>query len=76
MGTGYELDAIASVILGGTSFFGGVGTITGTLLGALFIAVLNNGLTLFGASYFWQLVAKGAIILLAILLDTYRKKLM
>jgi ribose transport system permease protein len=69
LGIGYELDAIAAVILGGTSFSGGVGTVLGTLYGALIIAVLNNGLTLLGLSYFWQLVVKGAVIIIAVALD-------
>ena len=73
LGTGYELDAIAAVILGGTSFAGGVGSILGTLWGALVIAVLNNGLTLLGVSFFWQLVAKGAVIVLAVGLDRFRR---
>jgi ribose transport system permease protein len=73
LGTGYELDAIAAVILGGTSFAGGVGGILGTLWGALVIAVLNNGLTLLGVSFFWQLVAKGAVIVLAVGLDRFRR---
>jgi ribose transport system permease protein len=72
LGIGYELDAIAAVILGGTSFSGGVGTVLGTLYGALIIAVLNNGLTLLGLSYFWQLVVKGAVIVLAVALDRFR----
>lgn len=72
LGVGYELDAIASVILGGTSFVGGIGTITGTLVGALIIATLNNGMTLMGVSYFWQLVIKGAVIIIAVLIDKYR----
>jgi ribose transport system permease protein len=72
LGIGYELDAIAAVILGGTSFSGGVGTVLGTLYGALIIAVLNNGLTLLGLSYFWQLVVKGAVIIIAVALDRFR----
>jgi ribose transport system permease protein len=69
LGSGYELDAIAAVILGGTSFSGGVGGILGTLSGALIIAVLNNGLTLMNVSYYWQLVIKGVVIVLAVGLD-------
>lgn len=72
LGAGYELDAIAAVILGGTSFVGGIGTITGTLIGALIIATLNNGMTLMGVSYFWQLVIKGGVIIIAVLIDKYR----
>jgi ribose transport system permease protein len=73
LGSGYELDAIAAVILGGTSFVGGVGGIVGTLIGALVIATLNNGLTLLDVSEFWQLVIKGAVIVFAVLLDRYRQ---
>jgi ribose transport system permease protein len=72
LGTGYELDAIAAVILGGTSFSGGVGSVIGTLWGALIIAVLNNGLTLLGLSFFWQLIVKGSVIILAVALDRLR----
>jgi ribose transport system permease protein len=71
-GTSYELDAIAAVVLGGTSLSGGKGTIVGTLIGAVIIGTLNNGLNLLGVSSFYQLVVKGLVILLAILLD--RKK--
>ncbi len=74
LGVGYELDAIAAVILGGTSFVGGIGTITGTLIGALIIATLNNGMTLMGVSYFWQLVIKGGVIIVAVLIDKYRTR--
>ena len=74
LGTGYELDAIAAVILGGTSFVGGIGTVVGTLFGALIIATLNNGLTLMNVSFFWQLVVKGLVIIIAVALDKYRHK--
>lgn len=72
LGVGYELDAIAAVVLGGTSLAGGIGTITGTLIGALIIAAMNNGMTLMGVSYFWQLVIKGCVIIIAVLIDKYR----
>ncbi|MCH4826047.1 MAG: ribose ABC transporter permease [Planococcus sp. (in: firmicutes)] len=68
----FELDAIAAVVLGGTSLTGGRGWIVGTLIGALIIGVLNNGLNLIGVTSFFQQVVKGAVILLAVLLD--RKK--
>lgn len=74
LGNGYELDAIAAVILGGTSFSGGIGTIFGTLLGALIIAVLNNGLTLLNMSFFWQLVVKGLVIIVAVSIDRLRRR--
>ena len=68
-GTSYELDAIAAVVLGGTSLSGGRGRIAGTLIGALIIGTLNNGLNLLGVSSFYQLVVKGAVILLAVFID-------
>lgn len=68
-GTAYELDAIAAVVLGGTSLSGGRGWILGTLIGALIIGVLNNGLNLLNVSSFYQQVIKGVVILLAVILD-------
>jgi len=72
IGQGYELDAIAAVILGGTSFVGGIGSIWGTLVGALIIAVLTNGLILTGVSDIWQFIIKGLVIIGAVALDRYR----
>ncbi|PWC83328.1 ribose ABC transporter permease [Azospirillum sp. TSH100] len=72
LGLGYELDAIAAVILGGTSFVGGIGSILGTLVGALLIAVMSNGLVLTGVPEVWQFIIKGAVIIGAVALDRYR----
>ena len=71
-GMGYELDAIAAVVLGGTSLAGGRGHIVGTLIGALIIGTLNNGLNILDVSSFYQQIVKGIVILLAVLGD--RKK--
>lgn len=68
-GTGYEMDAIAAVVLGGTSLAGGKGKMFGTLVGALIIGVLNNGMNLLGISSFYQQIVKGIVILTAVLLD-------
>lgn len=73
-GTGFELDAIAVVVIGGTSLAGGEGTITGTLIGALIIGVLNNGLNLMNVSPFYQSIVKGLVILIAVLLDKKSRK--
>jgi len=67
-GQGYELDAIAAVVIGGTKLTGGVGTVFGTVIGVLIIGVMNNGLDLLNVSSYWQLVVKGIIILLAVVL--------
>jgi len=68
-GVGFELDAIAAVVLGGTTLAGGEGSIGGTILGAFIIGVINNGLNLLNVNPFYQQVVKGAVILLAVLLD-------
>ncbi len=74
LGQGYELDAIASAVIGGTSFAGGVGTVWGTMVGALIIGVLNNGLDLLNVSAYWQQIVKGAIIVVAIIIDERKNR--
>lgn len=71
-GTAYELDAIAAVVIGGTSLAGGKGRVVGTLFGVLIIGVINNGLDLIGVSSFYQQLIKGAIIVIAVMLDRSR----
>lgn len=73
-GTSFELDAIAAVVIGGTSLAGGEGKITGTIIGALIIGVLNNGLNLMNVSPFYQSIVKGLVILIAVLLDKKGRK--
>ncbi|MGL4508477.1 MAG: ABC transporter permease subunit, partial [Aeromonas sobria] len=68
-GMGYELDAIAAVVLGGTSLMGGKGRIMGTLIGALIIGFLNNALNLLDVSSYYQMIAKASVILLAVMVD-------
>jgi inositol transport system permease protein len=70
----YELDAIASAVIGGTSLQGGIGTIGGTVVGTLIIAVMNNGLDLMGVSSYWQQILKGLIIIGAVVIDTMRNR--
>lgn len=72
-GTGYELDAIAAVVIGGTSLSGGEGKISGTIIGALIIGVISNGLNLMNVSPFYQSFVKGLVILVAVLLDKKQK---
>jgi ribose transport system permease protein len=73
-GTSYELDAIAAVVIGGTSLSGGKGSVWGTVLGAVIIGVLNNGLVLLNVSPFWQQVVKGIVILVAVIIDKANSK--
>ncbi|MEK7475836.1 MAG: ABC transporter permease [Candidatus Coatesbacteria bacterium] len=73
-GDGYELDAIAAVVMGGASLSGGVGTIGGSLVGALIMGVVRNGLNLLNVSSHWQKVAIGGIILAAVLFDVMRRR--
>jgi putative xylitol transport system permease protein len=73
-GVGYELDAIAAVVIGGTSLTGGVGSVASTLIGTLIIGVMNNGLDLMGVSSYYQQIVKGAIIVIAVLIDHTRRK--
>lgn len=73
-GLGYELDAIAAVVIGGTSLFGGRGTMLGTIVGVLIIGVINNGLNLLNVSSYWQQIIKGLIIAGAVILDQRTKR--
>ncbi|MFG1172812.1 ABC transporter permease [Erwiniaceae bacterium CAU 1747] len=70
----YELDAIAAAVLGGTSLNGGYGTVIGTLIGALIIGVINNGMNLMNVPYFYQMMVKGMVILIAVYVDVRNKK--
>lgn len=74
-GETFELNAIAVVVLGGTSLMGGRGTISGTLIGAFVIGVLVNGMVLLGVSEFWQIVIKGAVIVLAVVVDQQQQRM-
>ncbi|EUJ42800.1 ABC transporter permease subunit [Paenilisteria rocourtiae] len=73
-GVSYEMDAIAAVVLGGTSLSGGKGRLFGTLIGALIIGTINNGLNLLGVSSFYQQIVKGLVIIIAVLLDRRQNK--
>lgn len=75
VGNGYELDAIAACVLGGTSMSGGKGRISGTVFGAMVIGIISNGLNLIGVSSYWQLIIKGLIIACAVLLDVQKGKI-
>lgn len=73
-GLSYELDAIASTVIGGTSLSGGIGSIPFCIIGALIIGVLNNGMDLLGVNSYWQQIAKGVIIVVAVLIDARKQK--
>ena len=72
-GAGYELTAIGAVVIGGASMLGGEGTVLGTVLGAILLGLISNGLILLGVSAYWQQVFSGAIIIMAVMLDTWRR---
>ena len=74
-GESFELNAIAAVVLGGTSLLGGRGSIGGSLIGAFVIGVLADGLVMMGVSEFWQIVIKGVVILVAVIIDQLQSKL-
>lgn len=74
LGSGFEMDAIAAVVIGGTSMSGGVGSVGGTLIGILIMGVITNGLNLMSINAFWQDVFKGIIILVAVVIDVLRKR--
>lgn len=74
LGTGYELDAIAAVVIGGTSLSGGEGSILGTIIGAFVISVLTNGLRILSVPQEWQIVVTGGIVILAVYADTLRRR--
>jgi len=74
-GDSFELNAIAAVVLGGTSLMGGRGSITGSLLGACVIGVLSDGLVMLGVSQFWQMVIKGTVIILAVAIDQLQTRI-
>ncbi|WXR60369.1 sugar ABC transporter permease [Peptostreptococcaceae bacterium AGR-M142] len=73
-GNGFELDAVASCVIGGTSLLGGEGTIIGAVLGALVMASLDNGMSILNTESYWQLIVKGLILILAVFIDIYNKK--
>lgn len=74
VGLGYETDAVAASVLGGTSMSGGTGSVGGLVIGVLVIGILSNGLNLLGVNPFWQYVAKGIVILIAVYIDMFRKR--
>lgn len=74
-GNTWEMNAIAAAVLGGTSLMGGVGTIVGTVIGAFIIGVISDGMVMCGVSEFWQMIIKGLVIVLAVIIDQYQRAL-
>lgn len=74
-GESWEMNAIAAAVLGGTSMAGGIGTIGGTIVGAFVIGVINDGMVMCGVSEFWQMVIKGVVIILAVIIDQFQRRL-
>ncbi|HPG19862.1 MAG TPA: ABC transporter permease, partial [Flexilinea sp.] len=74
-GESYEMTAIAAVVLGGASLSGGIGSIGGTIIGAFVIGILSDGLVMAGVSSFWQQVAKGAVIVVAVIIDQTQRRM-
>ena len=74
-GNTWEMNAIAAAVSGGTSLFGGVGTIVGTIIGAFIIGVISDGMVMCGVSEFWQMIIKGLVIVLAVIVDQYQRNL-
>lgn len=70
-----EMNAITAAVLGGTSMAGGVGTIDGTIVGAFVISVINDGMVMWGVSEFWQMVIKGLVIIVAVIIDQFQRKM-
>jgi len=74
IGTGYELDIIAAAVIGGTSFFGGIGSVIGVIWGAALLGIVRNGMALLGVDSFWQQVVIGAVIIIAVVIDRIRTR--
>lgn len=74
-GTTWEMNAIAASVLGGTSMAGGIGTVGGTIVGAFVIGVINDGMIMAGVSEFWQMVIKGTVIVLAVIIDQFQRRM-
>ena len=73
-GRGYQMDSIAAVVIGGGSLFGGEGSIAGAMIGAFIMTILSNGLQIMGMSSYWQQLITGIVLIIAVLIDTTRRK--